>query len=308
METFRGYADQRHVTVLVLRDERQRNRDLIMELHALRDEAEALSQYIKASGGSSANRASHSQQETLHFDRLQDAGSRDEEGDIGMMKDGAGGHQLSTLSFPQSSPSLAPSPRRESSASSFPVAYGLLSPFSATGNDAIGDGARAGVDIDHHGNRYTTNTRHFDIDDAATVSTMSASEGESSRHGLSTTTAAAAVPFLPSSLPNKNHDNVNDDDDAKSACEQDESAVSFEALRAALTCARVELERRDLLMRREGEARRMVEGRVNAAVEAARIAEERTKAAEAAAARAKGRVSVLERNVEYLQMQQQGLR
>lgn len=47
--TFRGYADQRHVTVLALRDERHRNGEVAAELAALADTASALSHLISQS-------------------------------------------------------------------------------------------------------------------------------------------------------------------------------------------------------------------------------------------------------------------
>lgn len=87
-----------------------------------------------------------------------------------------------------------------------------------------------------------------------------------------------------------------------------EERLSFEAVRRALAEARAELGRKGCALRQETDRRRAVEGRVRQAEELARAAGKRAEAADAATARANGRVSVLERNVEYLQTQQRALR
>ena len=84
--------------------------------------------------------------------------------------------------------------------------------------------------------------------------------------------------------------------------------ASLEAIRKALADAAKELSRRRAAFEVERDARVAVQSRVKEADRLTRAAELRAEASEAAAAKVRGRVSVLERNVEYLQDEQRALR
>lgn len=83
---------------------------------------------------------------------------------------------------------------------------------------------------------------------------------------------------------------------------------SLEAIRQALAEARREIDFMGMKLLEAHEAKKVSESKLAAVQNAARAAEQRSAAAEEAASKARGRTEVLERNVEYLQWQQDGLR
>lgn len=228
--TFRGYADQRHVTVLALRNERHRNRELVSELAHLGDLASELS---------------------AHLEQMKKATvASDVDGDEGLAS--------RDLADGSASPSI-PSPGTPATASATLVVT------------AQGDAATARDSSDRDG-------------------------GDPAGASSGSQDSQASVPGGPG--------NVRNSED--SSRENEEASIL--SIRQALDDARKELGRLGTVMREEVEARNIVEGKVRAARVAARAAEERATGAEVSAARARGRVSVLERNVEYLQRQQEVLR
>lgn len=224
MATFRGYADQRHVTVLALRDERQRSREVAAELATLGDTASALSHLIA---------------ESLKGDHQQRQGT----GDAGAADDG------------------------------------MATAFVAG----------------EHGLDY------------------SAEEPQQGQDSSTLAVVQAGKRPRPSETA-RNDDEHNDDgqishSDHKELSQQvAEERASLEAVGRALVEARAEIVRRGAALQQETERRRAVEGTVQGAEARARSAEERASKAEAAEARARGRVSVLESNVDYLQTQLRTLR
>lgn len=83
---------------------------------------------------------------------------------------------------------------------------------------------------------------------------------------------------------------------------------SLEAMRRALAEARREIDFMGMKLLEAHEAQKLAEIKLGAVQNAARVAEQRSAVAEEAASKARGRTEVLERNVEYLQWQQDGLR
>lgn len=226
MVTFRGYADQRHVTVLALRDERQRNREVSTELHALADTSSAVSHLISAG---------------LETEERQQRNDAQEE-PLGRSRGwGPGGPALVP-----STPAYRYSHRNENRA-----------PQDTTIPDDA-PGAPAALRL---------------------------SDGVAAAGGGAAMSTAS-------------------EDQLQVAQER----LCLESIRKALADARIELERRGKAMEEEREARKAAEGRVADADKAVLVAGERAVAAGVAAGRFKGRVSVLERNVDYLMSQQRGLR
>lgn len=253
------------MTVLALRDERQRNRDMLANIHSLGDTAVALSQYIEDSIRNNRKEEVLRSQESLRPDEGLAAQESDQEDrTLGTVK-GRGTEEEGDV-LPFSLPHL-----QDAASSTFPS--------SGCGYAKMG----------------------YDCDDSMTVSTASISEAGGSHHGPST-----------NSMPHKNSDGAaRTPSSATETCssdQQENETASFKAMQIALAQARAELDHRGAAFRREEEARRAVEARVKAAEDAARAGETRARAAEAIAAKASGRVSVLERNVDYLQTQQQRLR
>ncbi|CAB1114639.1 unnamed protein product [Ectocarpus sp. CCAP 1310/34] len=218
--TFRGYAEQRHVTVLALRDERHRSREVAAELAALGDTASALSHLIAEGlkGG----------------DGKQGDGEEEEEG----------AHELAAAG------ELPPSMAWRSSGSWDLDTARLRSP------SAPQDESSTSVSRDSGGGG-----------------------GDGGRPRQEQLTEQGADEWL-----------------------------SFEAIRRALAEARAELGRRERALEREADRRREVEEEARRAEGLVRAAEERAVGAEAVTARVSGRVSVLERSVEYLQTQLRALR
>lgn len=227
--TFRGYADQRHVTVLALRDERHRNREVAAELAALADTASALSHLISQS--------------------VKDDHQQQQQGGVAVIQDEDAAGSVLT-----GAPELSPSP----------------SPTSRSVDEGFDFCAQA--------------------PQAAAA-------------------AAAAQPHEPPpAAPARGGDDHYQQHQQEPSGQIAEERLSFEAVRRALAEARAELGRKGRALLQETGRRRAVEGRVLHAEGLARAAGKRAEAAEAATVRASGRVSVLERNVEYLQTQQRALR
>lgn len=235
--TFRGYADQRHVTVLALRDERQRNREAATELAVLADTASSISQLISTELKDERERA-----RALH--RVRQRGHEDE------------GKALS---------------KRHS-----------VTAFSRCNRDDV----------------------------PGTV--VSLQDGEADECGSSAFSNGRSVstPMLPASASPRRMigGQQQDQDQPDDIFERAQDRVNLASIRKALAAARAELDRRSEIIKEEQQARIAVERRVEGVERAVKEAEERATAAEGGAARSRGRVSVLERNVEYLQSQQRGLR
>lgn len=226
--TFRGYADQRHVTVLALRDERHRNREVAAELAALGDTASALSHLISESVKGEQQRTQRGDGVVSVVDAQGDAADRTQQ------------QQQQQLVEASAEVQAASSASQVSMGSVDDDGFDLLAaPASASRNDGGGD---------------------------------------------------------------------DDDDGHHEGRQRAEERVSFEAVRRVLAEARAELCRKERALVRETERRQAVERRLARAEGLALTAGERATSAEAATARASGRVSVLERNVEYLQTQQRALR
>ncbi|CBN79117.1 conserved unknown protein [Ectocarpus siliculosus] len=225
--TFRGYADQRHVTVLALRDERHRSREVAAELAALGDTASALSHLIaeglKGGDGKQSGGGGGEEEEEEGAHALAAAG----ESPPSMAWRSSGSGDLDTAR--SRSPSA---PRDELSTA--------VSRDSGGGGGGGGDGGRP---------------RQEQLTE----------QGADER-------------------------------------------LSLEAVRRALGEARAELGRRGRALEREADRRREVEGEARLAERLVRAAEERAVGAEAATARASGRVSVLDRSMEYLKTQLRALR
>lgn len=225
--TFRGYADQRHVTVLALRDERQRCREVAAEVSDLANVASTISALI----------SQYRERER------RDSSSRTEEG---------------------ASPAQAE------------ACVNINSGYAVTATATYPDAVAAA---------------------AATVSLDTATEG----CVTAGTGAASALP-PPATAAGA------DEEERSREGELAEERRALETIRSALMGARAELERRGWALEEERAARRAVEGRVEDAEKAVLDARETASRAEATAGRARGRVSVLERNVEFLRGQQRGLR
>ncbi|CAN0203679.1 unnamed protein product, partial [Ectocarpus sp. 8 AP-2014] len=223
--TFRGYADQRHVTVLALRDERHRSREVAAELAALGDTASALSHLIAEGlkGG----------------DGKQCGGGGEEE------EEEEGAHALAAAG--ESPPSMA---------------------WRSSGSG----------DLDIARSRSPSAPRD-ELSTAVSRDSGGGSGGDGGRPRQEQLTEQGA-----------------------------DERLSLEAARRALAEARAELGRRGRALEREADRRREVEGEARRAEGLVRAAEERAVGAEAATARASGRVSVLDRNVEYQQTQLRALR
>eukprot|EP00903_Cladosiphon_okamuranus_P006355 g6225.t1 len=219
--TFRGYADQRHVTVLALRDERHRSREIAAELATLADTASALSDLISQSV--------KEDQQHQNQDQLQQQREQQQQGCMAAAEEADAAQQPA-------------SPASGSRNSDFDFAQRPPPPPPAAA-------AAAARDADDHQNQNQE---------------------------------------LPEQIAGER--------------------LSFEAIGTALAEARAELGRKGRALRQETDRRREVEARIRRAEELARAAEKRAETAEAATARANGRVSVLERSVEYLQQQQRALR
>lgn len=235
MATFRGYADQRHVTVLALRDERHRNREVSAELHALADTASAVSHLLISAGLKPEE------------ERQRQNSAQEEEELLGSDDNGWG------------------RPTRNAGSSS-------------TSSSRHGD-VRAAQDT-------------YASDDARGGGEGGGAQAARQASSVSDTAGGGAAASAAS------------EDQLQAAQER----MCVEAIRRALAEARIELERRGRVVEEEREARRAVEGRVAVSDRAVLVAEERAAAAEVAAAKCKGRVSVLESNVDYLKRQQRSLR
>lgn len=218
MATFRGYADQRHVTVLALRDERHRNQEVAAELAEVADTASALSHFISQS---------------LKDDQHHQHQRRGREGATAAEEDFCAGQRVGS---PEASPSLP------------------------GGDEDRFDPAQSPAAVGHESAAHTDGRQQ-----------LQQQQEELAAHIA-------------------------------------DERMSFEAVRRALADARAELGRKARALQREIGRRQAAEGRVLQAEVQARAAGKRAHAAEAAAARANGRVSVLERNVEYLKTQQRALR
>ncbi|CAN0053615.1 unnamed protein product, partial [Hapterophycus canaliculatus] len=247
--TFRGYADQRHVTVLALRDERERSREVAAELATLGDTASALSHLIS---------------DSLKGDRRRGQGQ-------GAAAAGAG------------------------------AGAGGMAAFGEAGGVAGEHGFDAAAEARGEGTSSST------LPSEATTAAVAAEAAERPRPSEAAAAGAAR----------DGGGGDNDDDDDKQVNKNDhkelsqqvaEERASLAAVRTALAEARAEILRRGRALQEETERRRAVEGTVQRAQGLAREAEERAEAAEETTARWSGRVSVLERNVQYLQTQQHTLR
>lgn len=226
--TFRGYADQRHVTVLALRDERHRSREVAAELAALGDTASALSHLI-AEGLKGS-------------DGKQVGGGEEQEEEEGAR---------ALLAAGELPPSTA---------------------WRSSGGSGDLDAARSRSPSAPQDDSSLSST-------AVSRDSGGSSGGDGGLHRQEQLTEQGA-----------------------------DERLSFEAVRRALAEARAELGRRGRALEREAGRRREVEGEARRAEGLVRAAEERAVSAEAATARASGRVSVLERTVDYLQTQQRALR
>lgn len=224
MATFRGYADQRHVTVLALRDERQRCREVASDVSDLANVASTISALI----------SQYREREK------RDSNARTEEG--------------------------ASSSQAEACVNTKPGCAVISTSFP----DAV-----------------------------ATTVAATVSPGTTSKGCVTAGTGAA------SSLPSPAGA---DEEERSREGELAEERRALETIRSALMEARAELERRGRALEEERAARRAVEGLVEDAEKAVMDARETASKAEAAAGRARGRVSVLERNVEFMRGQQRGLR
>lgn len=238
--TFRGYADQRHVTVLALRDERHRNREVAAELAALGDTASALSHLI-----SESVKADNAQHRVQHC--------------VG----GGGGGGVSVVDVREDAHRTHQQPH-------------LAGGFAEAGAASASGTGRSVVDNASFG--------------VLTAPAPALRDGDSDGNG------------------NGSGGDDDDDDDRHQRRQRAEERVSFEAVRRALAEARAELGRKGRALVQETERRQAVERRLARAEGLASSAGERAASAEAATARASGRVSVLERNVEYLQARQGALR
>lgn len=244
--TFRGYADQRHVTVLALRDERHRNREVAAELAALGDTASALSHLISESVKS--DNEQH---------RTPNCGGGGGGGGVGEREDTYCTQQQQQQQFAEG---LAE------------AGAGAAGAYSSRPSRSVVDGDAFGL---------------------LTASAPAPAPAPASRDGDSDSGGSGGG---------------DDDDDRHQRRQRAEERASFEAVRRALAEARAELGRKGQALLRETERRHAVERRLARAEGLASSAGERAASAEAATARASGRVSVLERNVEYLQTQQGALR
>ena len=261
--TFRGYADQRHVTVLALRDERQRNREIAAELSSHADAASAVSHMVTA--GRRARRRSGS-------DKHDDEGSDDEEDDACRLTGSS--IQLEGIS------------REESLATDAPVAAAAAAAAEALARAGTAGALSGGTPSSPRGATVTAAER---LAGAAASQKLSSSESarDCDERGEGGKNAVAA--------------------EAAGGGGEGERA-SLETIRKALADAANELSRRGAAFEVERDARVAVQSRVKEADRLTRAAELRAEASEAAAAKVRGRVSVLERNVEYLQGQQRALR
>lgn len=223
--TFRGYADQRHVTVLALRDERQRCREVASEVSDLANVASTISTLI------SQYRGREKRDSSLRFEE----GASHSQAEA-LVNTKSGSAVISTASYP----------------------------------DAVATTASATVSHD-------------------TI-----------RKGCVTAGTGTACSLTPAAGA--------DEEERSREGELAEERRALETIRSALIEARAELERRGRALEEERAERRAVEGLVENAEKGVLDAREMASKAEAAAGKARGRVSVLERNVEFLRGQQRGLR
>lgn len=271
MATFRGYADQRHVTVLALRDERQRNREIAAELSSHAQAASAVSHMVTA--GRRARRLTgnnnHDSDDDDNHDEEEDGARRlltnnraPLEGSLGR-RSSAGLGDAAPIT-PPAAAAVAEAVSRTRTGDALPGGKKASSPRGATVTvpEQLGEGGAAG-------------------------SQRSATAREREEHLKEAKTTTEAV--------------------AGGGAGDGEQA-SLEAIRKALAEAAEELSRRRAAFEVEREARVAVQLRVKEADRLTRAAELRAEASEGNAERVRGRVSVLERNVDYLQGQQRALR
>lgn len=263
MATFRGYADQRHVTVLALRDERQRNREIAAELSSHADAASAVSHMV------SAGRRARRRSGNIEHD---DEGIDEEEED-------------DACRLTSSTP-LEGFSGGQSLAADIPVAPAAAA-AEAVALTGRGDALSGGKPSSPRGATVTAAERLAGVT-ASQKSPSSASASEREEHGVSAKNAVAV--------------------EAAAGGGGEGEQASLEAIGKALAEAAKELSRRGAAFEVERDARVAVQTRVKEADRLTRAAELRAEASEAAAAKVRGRVSVLERNVEYLQGQQRVLR
>lgn len=286
--TFRGYADQRHVTVLALRDERQRNRELVAELASLGDVASILSAHIKG-GASSASNASNNGT-TADDNHPNMFGARIVTTPMSASAlVGAEGQQRN-----ESEISTSSNNRSESCATSTidtitrydgPLTVSATCPRSSSPNSSPSSASKLRA-------KTMAEKRQEEVQRNETVGATPAVTDVSNAVGVSGGNVVGGT--------NSAIDNI-----GVAALEE---KVALEAVRVALGEARTELDRRASKARKEEERRIAVEASVKAMEDRVKAAEKSAREAESGAARARGRVSVLERNVEYLQRQHQGLR
>lgn len=296
MATFRGYADQRHVAVLALRDERQRNREVATDLRTLGESASGISVLISA--GLKHQDQGRSSSSSSSGARPADCDSSASDSRDGVAATGRG----AILDTAGDAGLLVPPPCRSnfSAAAAASCASGSLRniPGGRTINN-IDTTAAAEEEETAEELRVAAGTQAAAVrEEAPPVLLPQAAE-----NGDACSSSAAVV--------NRNHDAPSAEEGGAHRdlfSEVAEERRSIEAIRGALADARAELDRRAEALKVERDAKRLVEGRVRDAEGVARAAEERAAAAEAAGTRWKGRVSVLERNVDYLQSQQRGLR
>lgn len=254
--TFRGYADQRHVTVLALRDERQRSREIVSELVTLGDTAAAISHLV--STGVYTHEQKHQRQQQPQHQQHPRCESRPAGGDAA------------------ASSSLGSTNSKKTSGSSL---------FSGHGVGA-GQAQRT----------FVASATSSEMLMASPSGTLSASG-----HGERITKISPGA-----GTPAAQHNNNIYQGPEEEVPEGEKH--SLKAIRKALSDALAELDRRGEALKAERGAKSEVEGRIREAENVARAAEERGLAAEANVGKLKGRISVLERNVEYLQSQERGLR
>lgn len=258
--TFRGYADQRHVTVLALRDERQRNREIAAELSTQADAASAVSHMITA-----GRRARRQLGDTI-VDNDDRQNNHQEDDDA---------RRLSDSSVPAEDLAGQTIPAEA-------AVTGIPQPPVAVAEVAARKGAGEALpDVGTPGSPRATITVAEKLEGPASVSQK-----------------------LPSSASAREREEQMEAVAGGGGREQ----ASLETIRKALAEAAAELSRRGAAFQVERDARVAVQSRVGEADRLTRAAELRAEASEAATVKVRGRVSVLERNVEYLQGQQRALR
>lgn len=239
--TFRGYADQRHVTVLALRDERHRSRELVSELATLAHVASTLSNEIEKCRKADSVTLVMAENDSVD-------GSTTGSGNLAAGDESGPLQALSSLATPATAASTQ----------------------EVTARLCMTSGKQAAV-----GNACQS----------------------PGRQNEDTSAPASSPPEASTAAPS-----------AVGAENSGDEIRAFEAIRKVLTEAQTELDRLGTKLQEEKKARNSAESQIKGAHDAALVAEERAARAEGMAAKARGRVSVLERNVEYLQHQQDGLR